>query len=516
MDAEGTPVHGRELQALLAWSALPGVGDHALLALLRRMREGRASLAELWEAPAADLAAFTPLQRRARAALEEERSQRWRAAGEAAAELRARGVEVLTPDDPEYPPALPALTTPAGPGGHHWPQLFGYGALSLLETTRGPGATAPPRVALVNSRAASPAALAATDALADALARRDITLVTSVSREAYRAAAVAAKRQAGTSVLVLDRGLAEACQNHWDREPVAAARVWDARFDPDLQLLLSPFGWKERVTPRSGRLRDALVFDLADAVVAVEVTAGGNMASECARAAERGIPVVRLALPGELERAAALPWAARLPWKGGDHAAERVLQVLPPRPALQESPVHFGWLREIGEFLARACAALTRGGGGNAPPAGVVAHPETGAFAGVAMRWRGLERSEGGAPSWYLAEFTGKGERPERLGLLLRKTAPQGLVAALVPSAWLIDAEHAAARHSWLSEARVVLAVQLPEPPHAVERPLAAVVLCRGAEPAPSTPVFQPNGPRMGRFLLRRYLAEVLEQLGGR
>ncbi|HEU4753128.1 MAG TPA: DNA-processing protein DprA, partial [Armatimonadota bacterium] len=279
----------RELQAAVAWSSLPFLGDRSFQALVDHAREARRSLAELWEAPPEDLRAFVPLHQKAAAALAEDAPGRWRQAEEEAATIRSRGADLLLSLDPDFPEAL-ARTA------RRWPMLFAYGALALLEE---------PRVAIVNSRSPSHAALAATDALADALARRDVVLVTSTNREAYKAAAVAAKRHAGPAVMVLDRGIAEAFPAGLEREPVAAARVWDESFDPELQLLLSPFGWREHWNPRSGRKRDALIFDLAEVVVAMDIRPGGIMERECRAVIRNGrklIPVVQASQPEAARR----------------------------------------------------------------------------------------------------------------------------------------------------------------------------------------------------------------------
>src|SRR5688500_4942423 len=218
----------REIQAVEAWWSLPQVGERALLSLLDHAQESRRSLAEMWLVPAEDLRSLAGLPAAAVAALQVGAAERWRNAGESAAAVRHWGVDLLLPNSPDYPAAL----SPEQTAGRRRPAVYSYGALDLFDE---------PRVALMNSKSPSNAGLAATEAIADARARRDVALLASINRESYQAAAVAAKRHAGATVLVLARGIAEAFPAGLSREPIAQARVWDASFDPDLQLLLSPF-----------------------------------------------------------------------------------------------------------------------------------------------------------------------------------------------------------------------------------------------------------------------------------
>jgi hypothetical protein len=481
----------RELQAILAWSALPWVGERTLLGLLDHAREARGTLADLWESPLADLHAVVPLHPKSRAALEEDAPEYWRRAGADAATIQNWGVDVLLAGQPEYPAALSDFS-------RKWPLNFAYGALGLLEG---------PRVALVNSRTVSNRALAATDALADALARRDVTLVASINKESYIAAATAAKRHAGASIMVLDRGIAEAFPTGIKRDPVAPARVWDEDFDPDLQLLLSPLGWRQRWNRRSSAQRDALVVDLADVVIALDVRSGGNMERECLRAAKDGKPVLALEADGIANSLveAGLP---ALRWTGGEDTANRVIQRLPALPPEDaEEQGRTGWLKEIAVFLARACCHLQR-----EPHAPAAAYPAEGVFAQVAAGWsRGAE--EGTGCGWLLADLS-ESRSPGVAAQLLLRVSPGGLLAAVVPTEWLEAEEHALARERWLRESTLALTVRLPRPPRERGgRSLAAILLRRQGRAEEAVRAFAPEQERMGRFHLRRYLQEVVRAL---
>ena len=493
----------REMQAALAWWSLPRVGEKTLQALMDHAREARSSLAGLWEASHADLAPIVPLAAPTLAALASSADVLWERAGTDADAVRSRGVELLCPGDPDSPPALRDAHQR---NGRRWPLLFAYGALGLLEE---------PRVALVSSRGVSGSGLSATDALADALARRDVVLVTSPNREAYQITATAAKRQAGPAVLILDRGVADAFPGGLEREPVAPARVWDTAFDPDLQLLLSPFGWRHHWTARNGKRRDALLFDLADAVVAIDVQPDGTMDQECRRAVRSGRPVFALDRGADTEPGTRRLWEEcpdirRLPWSGGDDAAQAVVNSLPRRAAaLTADRALEGWIREVALFLGRL-------GKASGPARGaLVVYPSTGALASATAGWHRPEAKATRGAAILLADLwsTGPGS-PSRISQLLPRVAQDGLLAALVPAGWLLDAEHAATRNAWLQTAALELSVQLPSFPVTLAarpaEPAALLVLRRGAAVTARPLTFVPDRAVMGRFHLRCYLRTIL------
>jgi hypothetical protein len=336
-----------------------------------------------------------------------------------------------------------------------------------------------------------------------------VPVVTSTNREAYQASATATKRHAGASVMVLDRGMA-ALPGTLDREPVASARIWDEAFDPELQLLLSPFGWRIGWTARNGRIRDSLIFDLAGVVVAVEVRAGGHIEAECRRAAERGVPVLVVARPGNGENGTqlheeGLPAVRTLRWTGAEAAAEEIVRLLPDQWSSDpEERLLNGWLREVAAFLCRFTAGQYR----RRPSIGC--SPERGVLAATARRWAGdVSASEG--VEVLLADLWSAPGNPARLNALLQRVKRGGWLAAVIPACWLSAVEYAVDRAGWLREAELRAAVSLPAPARVkVSTAPAAVLLRRGAG-VMSPQSFVPERPEMGRFHLRRYLREVLE-----
>ncbi|MGV3720720.1 MAG: DNA-processing protein DprA [Actinomycetota bacterium] len=489
-----------EMLAMLAWSGLPQVGERTLLSLLDHAREARQSMAELWRSRAEDLAQIVPLHPRALAALQENAPAVWAQASADLDEALSRGAELLLPTQPDYPSALWQLS---GRPARRWPYVFAFGALGLLEE---------PRVALVSSRDVSPEGLAITDALADSLARRDLSLVTSTNREAYQASATAAKRHAGPAVMALDRGFDAALPCGLSREPVATARVWDEAFDPELQLLLSPFGWREHWTARNGKRRDSLIFDLADVVVAVDVRAGGQIEQECRRAAERGRAVIALDRGDNTPDGARRLWVEaptvqRVTWSGGEAVAQAIVRALPsldPQATGERSAR--GWLREVSLFLCRLAATAV--GNGSA----VEAYPEKGVLAGVTQLWavRGADRSSGlgalVADLWSNPNLT-----PSRVEQLLSRVAAGGVMVALVPVSWLTEARYGGPRAAWLQGASVRYTAELPPPQDAIAATRPAAVLALQRQPSDrEARSFSPEGSAIGRFHLRQYLREVL------
>jgi predicted Rossmann fold nucleotide-binding protein DprA/Smf involved in DNA uptake len=498
------------LPALLAWMAVPGVGDRALAAILEHARAARQPLAVVWATAAAgpaDFARLVPLQPRSVAALAGGAVDLLAGARSLAVEASRSGVEALTADDPAYPAPLRAL--PAG-GARRWPVLFAFGLPDLLEE---------PLVAIVNSRGPAPGAIAWTNRLADALARRDVALAAGLNREAYQAVAVGAKRHGGATALVMDRGMLSAFPAGPGREPVPAARVWDESLDPETQLLLSPFGLRDEWTPRSGPRRDGLVCDLAGALVAVDVRSGGRMEAECRRAAARGVPVFVLDHAEELAAGSralleSVPTARRLgPGGTADALAAQVAAALPGRDlALRHGT---GAERAVRDFLIAAAHGLHPGD----PPDAAAVFPGRGELArraATSTLRAAMARGEGaGSLDLALAE----GLPPARLPELAARLRAGGLLLATLPASWLREPGQPD-RARLLHAGQVVAVVELP----VVERsprtpapaePAVVMVYRRGARDESAARLLAPEEVVATGHQLRRYLGRALELLAG-
>ncbi|MBI3911910.1 MAG: DNA-processing protein DprA [Armatimonadetes bacterium] len=500
----------RQLHGTLAWMRVPHVGDRCLATLLEYGRTARLSLADLWAVPARDLRRLIRLHPRACDALEQRAAELWEQAAEDARLVRERGVEVLVATDVAYPARL---RVPMGRDARAWPILFTYGALDLLEE---------PLAAVVNSADVTPEGLAQTDVLADELARRDVALVAGINKESYRMVAVAAKRQAGPAVLVLDRGLCAAFPAGLGREPIPAARIWASEMNLDTQILLSPFALGASWTNRNGRRRDALIFDLAQAIIAVDVRPTGTMDRECRRAARRGIRVLAV------DRGPATAEGTRRLWEDGvaervqpDRAAIAATRAL---PALENDRLrrHTGWRREVARLLVSLALARTQASG-RQPRREVLLLPAQGTVRAAADPTPLGPLLRGPAPTGPLdlavADFTDAHPHATGMGKALeiaRRLRTGGLLAAVVPAAWLVDTGHADWRHALLNLGSPVLIAHLPsrlplEPAASPEPAVAVLLFERGVAPVGEVPVLSPDRGSMTRSQLRRYLWQVFE-----
>ncbi len=486
---------GEELQAFLAWSALPHAGEQTIRAVLDHARDGRQGLAALWRTRVDDLAAHVRFHPRTRAVLEGSREHQWEQAGADRDQVLSWGVEVLLPQDAEFPARLLS-------GERAWPFLFVYGGLHVLET---------PGLVLLNSRQVTPGGIAVTDAIADAWGRRDGLILTSPSRDVYRAAATAAKRQAALTALVPDRGFAAAFPEGLEREPVDTARIWDSRFDPELQMLLSPFAWREPWKHSGGARRDALLCDLAAVLVAVEVRVGGVMDRECRAAAAQGRPVFALDRGAETPEGTRVLWETapgvqRLRWQGGDAAAAAIASV-PASGMGAGVSSRAGWDTEVARFMARAAGTLQ----GSIRPGAWLTWPARGPLAVVARGAGAAEAAAGAAADCVLADVTqDERESPARVDRLLARIAPSGVAAVLAPAEWLEATRYALARDRWLTAAVLRVVVGLPQPVGTAEALRTAILFLQRRPAPPGSPaLFSPRTMHMGRFQLRRYLQEV-------
>jgi DNA processing protein len=183
------------------------------------------------------------------------------------------GIKVMTILDPDYPSFFRAsrLDPP--------PIIYSFGNPALISERK---------FAVIGSSTVSPSGVETMRNLAGIMADDGLTTVTSHNTPGYQVVGLAAKSRNAPVVLVLDRGILCAFPNGMRYEPVAQARIWDMRFDPSRDLVLSQFRLYDPWIGANGRERDRMIFDLADVLVAVDVRAGGVMEGECTRAHERG------------------------------------------------------------------------------------------------------------------------------------------------------------------------------------------------------------------------------------
>ena len=187
--------------------------------------------------------------------------------------VKKLGIKVITFADPDYPAPLKEYDSSPPP------IVYAYGNMGLLRERR---------FAVVSSTTIGGRGIEVTRELAGMLSDEGLVAVTSHNTHPYQIVGLAARSRNAPLVMVLDRGILSAFPQGLGWEPVAQARIWNMRFDPERDLVLSAFRLYDPWIGANGRERDRMVFGLADIVVAVDVRPGGVMESECLRAHKLG------------------------------------------------------------------------------------------------------------------------------------------------------------------------------------------------------------------------------------
>ncbi|HWP31408.1 MAG TPA: DNA-processing protein DprA [Fimbriimonadales bacterium] len=176
--------------------------------------------------------------------------------------VRGKNVVLTTQRSPIYPRRLEGFCQPPPV------YVFLYGNYAALE-----GKT----FCVLASRDASEEELAKVEKSVEAGVLEPMNLVSGANTNVYRRAAVVPLRWGAPRILVLDRGLFAALGDGLDREPFTAARLWRYRFDPSVDLVVSPFRPDDKYAPINNRKRDECVVGLSDVVRWVYLRPGGNM-----------------------------------------------------------------------------------------------------------------------------------------------------------------------------------------------------------------------------------------------
>jgi hypothetical protein len=426
--------------ALYRLIALPGLTAAAVRRILTAWREDAGAAARFWDASPEEYRerwmlpepVIRPLL--ANGAPDEERAR------VLAGEAREAEIELLSLLDSAYHPLASRRGLPG--------LLFTRGNQDLLWR---------PSVAILHSRDASDRGLAWGGALAQALARAGITLVSSHNRDGYRQTAAAAKRHASPLVLALDRPLHGLPAEGPRAEPVSSSRLWDDRFRPEKELLLSAIGPGETWRPQHAGDRDLLIARVASVLVAGDVRPGGIIAERClgAPAADRLVfssPHCRAVV--EAEPLPADPEAAALRIAAG---VERLQPV-----DGGEGTATLGWLARRWESAVREFVEGVRGA---LDPGGWIEREAVAAGGGGASRTRQAWLRSSlralvlipGPPTAGEAEVVGVGDglpphaapRPQVVVI-----APEGDVAAPAELRW------------YLQQAACRVAALLTDPPH--------------------------------------------------
>ncbi|MEQ1824105.1 MAG: DNA-processing protein DprA [Fimbriimonadaceae bacterium] len=190
--------------------------------------------------------------------------------------LTAVGINWVTLTDAHYPERIEQFD--ADPPG----VLFTYGNQSLL------GAKT---FAAMSSRNSMPASLELIEKLTEDGVLEGEVLVSGHDTPEYQRAAVAPLRWGAPRILCLDRGFYEALGENLTEEPFRAARLWRYQFDPNTDLVVSPFRPMAGFAGINNKVRDRLIASLALRLDFVEISAGGNMEKLALQGLKCGRPV---------------------------------------------------------------------------------------------------------------------------------------------------------------------------------------------------------------------------------
>ncbi len=191
--------------------------------------------------------------------------------------LDALGVRLATAADAHFPSRVESMD--ANPPC----VLFLYGNQKLLSSKT---------FAVLSSRNAPPKALDEVEKLAEAGVLAGEILVSGHDRPEYQRSAIVPLRWGAPRILVLDRGLFKALGDDLKDEPFRAARLWRYQFDPQTDLVISPFRPNSDFTGINNQVRDRLIACLADRLDFPWLSKGGNM-EKLARMALRAGRTVR-------------------------------------------------------------------------------------------------------------------------------------------------------------------------------------------------------------------------------
>lgn len=250
--------------ALYRLISLPGLTATALRHILSAWREDPGSAARFWSSTPEEFRRRWLLPERAIRSLQANGAPGEDRARAQAAGARAAEIELLSLLDGTYQELAARRGLPG--------VLFTRGNQGLLWGCS---------VAILHSRDAGERGLAWGSAVAQALARAAVPLASSHNRDGYRQTAAAAKRHRSPLVLVLDRPLHGLPAAGPRAEPVASSRLWDDRFRPERELVLSALGPGETWRPRHAGERDLLIARIASVLVAGDVRPGGIIAERC-------------------------------------------------------------------------------------------------------------------------------------------------------------------------------------------------------------------------------------------
>lgn len=176
--------------------------------------------------------------------------------------LAGLAVTLVTAADAHYPARIEQMD-PDPPG-----VLFLYGNTKLLEAKT---------FCVLSSRNSFPADLNLIETLTEEAVLEGGILVAGHDTPEYQRSAVVPLRWGSPRILCLDRGLFKVLGDNLRDEAFRAARLWRYQFDPQTDLVVSPFRPESDFIGVNNKVRDRLVGSLAMNLSFVQIAEGGNM-----------------------------------------------------------------------------------------------------------------------------------------------------------------------------------------------------------------------------------------------
>jgi predicted Rossmann fold nucleotide-binding protein DprA/Smf involved in DNA uptake len=176
--------------------------------------------------------------------------------------LAGLGVTLVTAADAHYPTRIEQMDS--DPPG----VLFLYGNMKLLDSNT---------FCVLSSRNSFPADLDQIEKLTEEAVLGGGILVAGHDTPEYQRSAVVPLRWGSPRILCLDRGLFKVLGDDLRDEAFRAARLWRYQFDPQTDLVVSPFRPEADFVGINNKIRDKLVGCLAMSLSFVQIAEGGNM-----------------------------------------------------------------------------------------------------------------------------------------------------------------------------------------------------------------------------------------------
>ncbi len=160
--------------------------------------------------------------------------------------------------------------------------FFLYGNVPLLRAKK---------FAVVGSQGISKERLTWIETTTESGVLKGETLVVGANTDAYKRAAVVPLRWGAPRIIILDRGIFTVLGENLDQEMFPAARLWRYKFDPNVDLVISFCRPSEPHRLGANKIRDELVFAIADRIEVAHMRPGGTMSKLVQRANLLGKPV---------------------------------------------------------------------------------------------------------------------------------------------------------------------------------------------------------------------------------